>query len=65
MKDAEHLDRGKFESYLMKKTAGIVNTDREPLIEYVVLCDKLDEGSLRGAILDVFDPKPFVESSRL
>lgn len=49
----------------MKKTAGIVNTDREPLIEYVALCDKLDEGSLRGAILDVFDPKPFVESSRL
>jgi phosphoglycerate dehydrogenase-like enzyme len=49
----------------MKKTAGIVNIGRAALIDYAALCDKLDEGSLRGAILDVFDPEPIAKSSRL
>lgn len=50
---------------LMKKTAGIVNIGRQALIDYEALCDKLDDGSLAGAILDVFDPEPITESSRL
>jgi len=49
----------------MKSTAGIVNIGREALIDYDALCDKLEDGSLRGAILDVFDPEPIAESSRL
>lgn len=50
---------------LMKKTASIVNIGRASLIDYEALCDKLDDGSLAGAILDVFDPEPIAESSRL
>jgi len=57
------LDRRRLN--LMKKTAGIVNIGREALIDYEALCDKLDDGSLAGAILDVFDPEPIAESSRL
>ena len=57
------LDRRRLD--LMKSTAGIVNIGREALIDYDALCDKLEEGSLRGAILDVFDPEPIAESSRL
>jgi phosphoglycerate dehydrogenase-like enzyme len=57
------LDRRRLN--LMKKTAGIVNIGREALIDYDALCDKLEEGSLCGAILDVFDPEPIAETSRL
>ena len=57
------LDRRRLD--LMKPTAGIVNIGREALMDYDALCDKLEEGSLRGAILDVFDPEPIAESSRL
>jgi len=34
-------------------------------MDYEALCDKLEEGSLANAILDVFDPEPIDESSRL
>lgn len=57
------LDRRRLN--LMKKSAGIVNIGREALMDYDSLCDKLDEGSLCGAILDVFDPEPIAETSRL
>ena len=57
------LDRRRLD--LMKPTAGIVNIGREALMDYDALCDKLEEGSLRGAILDVFDPEPISVSSRL
>ena len=50
---------------LLKTTAGIINIGREAIMDYEALCDKLDEGSLRGAILDVFDPEPIDKSSRL
>ena len=50
---------------LMKPTAGIINIGRESVMDYDALCDKLDEGSLGGAILDVFDPEPIEEDSRL
>ncbi|MDE0309894.1 MAG: D-2-hydroxyacid dehydrogenase [Acidiferrobacterales bacterium] len=50
---------------LMKTTAGIVNIGRESVMDYDALCDKLDEGTLGGAILDVFDPEPIAADSRL
>lgn len=50
---------------LMKPTAGIINIGREAVMDYDALCDKLEEGSLAGAILDVFDPEPIAKGSRL
>ncbi len=50
---------------LMKPTAGIINIGRESVMDYDALCDKLDEGTLGGAILDVFDPEPVEADSRL
>lgn len=50
---------------LLKPEAGIVNIGRESIMDYDALCDKLEEGSLAGAILDVFDPEPVESSSRL
>ena len=50
---------------LMKPSAGIINIGREAVMDYEALCDKLDEGSLGAAILDVFDPEPIAADSRL
>ena len=50
---------------LMKPTAGVINIGRATVMDYDALCDKLDEGSLGGAILDVFDPEPIEAESRL
>ncbi len=50
---------------LMKPTAGIINIGRESVLDYDALCDKLNEGSLGSAILDVFDPEPIEADSRL
>jgi len=50
---------------LLKPNAGVINIGREAIMDYDALCDKLDDGSLAGAILDVFDPEPIDESSRL
>ncbi len=57
------LDRRRLD--LMKPTVGLVNIGREAVMDYDALCDKLEEGSLAGAILDVFDPEPIDPSSRL
>lgn len=50
---------------LMKPGASVINIGREAIMDYDALCDKLDEGSLHGAILDVFDPEPIAADSRL
>ncbi|MEO0371789.1 MAG: D-2-hydroxyacid dehydrogenase [Pseudomonadota bacterium] len=50
---------------LMKPSAGVINIGREAVMDYDALCDKLEEGSLAGAILDVFDPEPIEDGSRL
>ena len=50
---------------LLKPCAGIINIGREAVMDYDALCDKLDAGTLGGAILDVFDPEPIAEHSRL
>lgn len=50
---------------LMKKSAGIINIGRQAVMDYTALCNKLDAGTLGGAILDVFDPEPIAAQSRL
>ena len=50
---------------LMKTHAGLVNIGRQSIVDYDALCDKLEEGSLAGAIVDVFDAEPIAASSRL
>ncbi len=50
---------------LLKPTAGVVNIGREAVMDYDALCDKLEAGTLAGAILDVFDPEPIDPASRL
>jgi phosphoglycerate dehydrogenase-like enzyme len=57
------MDRRRLD--LMKPSAGIINIGREAVMDYDALCDKLEDGSLGGAILDVFDPEPIEEGSRL
>jgi len=57
------LDRRRLD--LLKPSAGIVNIGREAILDYDALCDKLEDGSLAGAILDVFDPEPIAAESRL
>jgi phosphoglycerate dehydrogenase-like enzyme len=56
--DARRLD-------LLKPTAGLVNVGREPVIDYAALARKLRDGTLAGAILDVFDPEPLPPTSPL
>ena len=57
------MDRRRLD--LMKPSAGIINIGREAVMDYDALCDKLEEGSLASAILDVFDPEPIDENSHL
>ncbi len=56
------LDRRRLE--LLKKGAGLVNIGRAAVVDYDALVDKLNDGSVSGAILDVFDPEPLPENSR-
>lgn len=57
------IDRRRLD--LMKPHAGIINIGREAVMDYAALCDKLQDGTLGGAILDVFDPEPIAAGSRL
>ena len=57
------LDRRRLD--LMKSTAAVVNIGRQAVMDYDALCDKLEEDSLAGAILDVFDAEPIAATSRL
>ena len=49
---------------LLKKGAGLVNIGRAAVVDYNALVEKLEDGSMSGAILDVFDPEPLPEDSR-
>lgn len=55
------LDRQKLD--LLKPSAGLVNVGRAAVVDYDALLEKLADGSLSGAILDVFDPEPLPADS--
>lgn len=55
--DRERLDH-------MKQGAGIANIGRAAVMDYEALISKLDDGSISGAILDVFDPEPLPADSK-
>jgi phosphoglycerate dehydrogenase-like enzyme len=48
---------------LLKPGAGFVNIGRSPIVDYVALREKLDNGALGGAVLDVFDQEPLPPDS--
>ena len=50
---------------LMQPTASLINMSRAAVVDYGALADKLREGSLSGAVLDVFDPEPLPAESPL
>ncbi|WP_425053344.1 D-2-hydroxyacid dehydrogenase [Psychromarinibacter sp. S121] len=45
--------------------AGVINIGRAEVMDYDALADKLRDGSLSGAVLDVFPKEPLPESSPL
>ena len=50
---------------LMKPGAGFVNIGRSPIVDYAALAEKLRDGSISGAVLDVFDQEPLPPESPL
>ncbi|MCY4050285.1 MAG: D-2-hydroxyacid dehydrogenase [Gammaproteobacteria bacterium] len=50
---------------VLKPTCGIVNIGRQSAMDYEALCDLLEAGKLAGAVLDVFNPEPIEQDSRL
>ncbi len=50
---------------LMKRGAGLVNMGRARLVDYEALVERLRDGHLSGAVLDVFDPEPLPGDSPL
>jgi len=54
--DAKRLD-------LLKRGAGVVNIGRAALMDYKRLREKLDQGELSGAVLDVFEQEPLTPDS--
>lgn len=49
---------------LLPKGAGIVVVGRAPPLDYEAIMDRLDDGSLRGAVLDVFPEEPIPQRGR-
>ena len=50
---------------LLKPACGIVNIGRQSVLDYEVLCEKLNKQEIAGAILDVFTTEPIESSSKL
>ncbi len=50
---------------LLKPTAGVINIGRGPVADYRALEQRLRDGKLGGAVLDVVDPEPLPADSSL
>ena len=50
---------------LLKPGAGLVNIGRAAVVDYRALAEKLENGALSGAIIDVFDEEPLPADSPL
>ena len=50
---------------MLKPTCGIVNIGRQSVMDYNVLCEKLSNNEIAGAILDVFTHEPIEKNSKL
>jgi phosphoglycerate dehydrogenase-like enzyme len=57
------LDRRRLD--LLKPEAALVNIGRSPVVDYDALRAKLAQGTLAGAVLDVFQPEPLSADSPL
>lgn len=57
------IDRRRLD--LMSAGAGLINMSRARVVDYAALAAKLADGSLSGAVLDVFDPEPLPPDSPL
>jgi phosphoglycerate dehydrogenase-like enzyme len=57
------LDRRRLD--LLKREAGLINIGRSPVVDYDALREKLEAGTLAGAVLDVFQPEPLPADSPL
>ena len=50
---------------LLKPGAGLINVGRAAVVDYDALMERLEDGHLSGAVLDVFDPEPLPPDSPL
>ena len=50
---------------LLKPETGFIELARASIVDYDALCRRLADGSLRGVVLDVFDPEPLPPDSPL
>jgi phosphoglycerate dehydrogenase-like enzyme len=57
------MDRRRLD--MLKSSCGIANIGREPVMDYGHLCEKLRNGSIAAAVLDVFSPEPVASGSYL
>lgn len=48
---------------LLKPGSGFINIGRSPIVDYVALRERLENGTLGGAVLDVFDQEPLPSAS--
>lgn len=56
---------GRRQLELLPAHGGVINTSREPLVDYEALVDLLRDERLGGALLDVFEPEPLRADSPL
>ena len=57
------LDRARLDR--LKPGASLINIGRSPVVDYDALREKLTNGTLAGAVLDVFQPEPLPADSPL
>jgi phosphoglycerate dehydrogenase-like enzyme len=59
----EMIDRKRIDA--LPHGAGIVSVGRAPALDYDAILDRLNAGSLSGAVLDVFPKEPIPKNSRI